>query len=280
MTDQPEPDDDAPKAVPTIDASVPHSARIWNYLLGGKDNYQADRDAGDRVAAVFPGMVQLTRHSRAFIGRVVRHLAEEEGIRQFLDIGTGLPTFDNTHEVAQRIAPESRIVYVDNDPLVLVHAHALLTSTPEGACDYVHADVRDPELILEEAARTLDFDKPVGLMLMGILGLVPDFDQARSVTARLLDALAPGSFLGLNDGSTTDPAYVEAISRHNRGNGVTPYTPRTPEQITRFFDGLDLLEPGVVTCSRWRPGVLPFGLPDPVACHGGLARKALPTAPA
>ncbi|WP_049568825.1 SAM-dependent methyltransferase [Streptomyces sp. SBT349] len=258
---------------PEIDISVHHSARVWNYLLGGKDNYEVDRTAGDRLAAAFPGMVALTRHSRAFIGRVVRHLTEEEGIRQFLDIGTGLPTVDNTHEVAQSIAPESRVVYVDNDPLVLVHATALLTSTPQGACDYVHADARDPERILHEAARTLDFSRPVGLMLMGILGLIEDDDEARSIVTRLTDALAPGSFLGLNDGTTTDPAYVNGLSKLNKRPGAIPYTPRSPQQISRYFDGLDLLEPGVISVSRWRLGALPFGLPEEVAGYGGLARK-------
>jgi O-methyltransferase involved in polyketide biosynthesis len=253
-----------------IDSSRPHSARIWNYLAGGKDYYVVDAEAAEKVLAAFPGMRDITRTSRAFIGRVVRHLAGEEGIRQFLDIGTGLPTRDNTHEVAQRTAPESRIVYVDNDPLVLVHARALLTSSPEGACDYIDADVRDPDRILEEAARTLDLSRPVGLMLMGILGLVPDYDEARAVVRRLTDALPPGSFLGLNDGSTSDPAYVGAIESHNARGTATPYTPRTPEQIADYFEGLELLEPGVVSCSRWRPE----GTPGPeTAVYGGLARK-------
>ncbi|MGK5500581.1 SAM-dependent methyltransferase [Streptomyces sp. URMC 125] len=254
-----------------IDSSRPHSARIWNYLAGGKDYYEVDAEAAEKVLAVFPGMRDITRTSRAFIGRVVTHLAGEAGVRQFLDIGTGLPTRDNTHEVAQRVAPGSRVVYVDNDPLVLVHARALLTSSPEGACDYIDADVRDPDRILEEAARTLDLSRPVGLMLMGILGLVPDYDQARSVVRRLLDALPPGSYLGLNDGSTTDPAYVESIERHNARGPATPYTPRSPEQIAGFFEGLELLEPGVVPCSLWRPE----GEPGPeAAVYGGLARKA------
>ncbi|GAA3650133.1 SAM-dependent methyltransferase [Streptomyces chitinivorans] len=253
-----------------IDSSRPHSARIWNYLAGGKDYYEVDADAAEKVLAAFPGMRDITRASRAFIGRVVTHLAGQEGIRQFLDIGTGLPTRDNTHEVAQRTAPESRIVYVDNDPLVLVHARALLTSSPEGACDYIDADVRDPERILAEAARTLDFSRPVGLMLMGILGLVPDYDEARAVVRRLVDALPPGSFLGLNDGSTADPVYVQAIEGHNARGTATPYTPRDPEEIAGFFEGLELLEPGVVSCSRWRPE----GEPGPeTAVYGGLARK-------
>lgn len=256
-----------------LDDSIPHSARIWNYLLGGKDNYAVDRAAGDKVCELFPGMVDIARQSRAFIGRVVRHLAGEVGIRQFLDIGTGLPTVDNTHEIAQRVAADSRIVYVDNDPLVLAHAHALLFSSPEGATDYIDADVRDPEHILREAAGTLDFDRPVGLMLMGILGLVSDYDEARSIVTRLLDALPPGSYLGLNDGSDTDPAYVAAIGRHNRASGAVPYTPRSPQQIAGYFEGLELLEPGVVSCPRWRPEVQPWGEVPEVAVHGGLARK-------
>ncbi|MEW2222543.1 SAM-dependent methyltransferase [Streptomyces sp. NPDC006990] len=256
-----------------IDTSVPHSARIWNYLLGGKDHYAVDRAAGDKVCEVFPGMVDITRHSRAFIGRVVRHLAGEAGIRQFLDIGTGLPTVDNTHEIAQRVAPESRIVYVDNDPLVLAHAQALLTSTREGATNYLHADVRDPAGILAAAAETLDLDRPVGLMLMGVLGLVQDEAEARAVTRELLDALPPGSYLGYNDGSTTDPAYVEAIRRFNAGSGAVPYTPRTPEQMAGFFEGLEVLEPGMVSLPHWRPEALPFGEPPRIACYGGVGRK-------
>ena len=256
-----------------IDTTRPHSARIWNYLAGGKDYYPVDKAAAERVLTVFPGMRDMTLHSRAFIGRVVRYLAGEVGLRQFLDIGTGLPTQDNTHEVAQRVAPECRIVYVDNDPLVLAHAEALLTSTPEGRCAYLHADVRDPEDILRQAAHTLDFSRPVGLMLMGVLGLVPDEEEARSIVARLMRALPSGSYLGLNDGTTTDPAYVEAIRRHNAQSGAVPYTPRSLEQIARFFDGLELLEPGVVSCARWRLEVTPFGLPDDVAVYGGLAYK-------
>ncbi len=255
-----------------IDTSKPHSARIWNYLLDGKDHYPADQEAAERVCAVFPGMRDMTRQSRYMLTRVVRHLAGEKGIRQFLDIGTGLPTADNTHEVAQRVAPDSRIVYVDNDPLVLVHARALLTSTPEGATDYIDADVRDPERVLREASRTLDFSRPVALMLMGVLGLVDD-DRASAVMRRLVSELSPGSYVALYDGTDTDPAYVESIRRHNPGKPAAPYTPRSPEQITRFFDGLRLLEPGVVPVSQWRPEPDPWDLPSEVSCYGGLALK-------
>lgn len=195
------------------------------------------------------------------------------GVRQFLDIGSGLPTAGNVHEIAHEIDPQVRVVYVDNDPVVLLHAEALLTSSPEGACDYIEADVRDPERILEQAARTLDFSRPVGLMLMGILGLVPDHDEARSVVRLLLDALPSGSFLALNDGSTADPTYVASIEAHNARGTATPYTPRDPEEIAAFFDGLELLAPGVVSCSRWRPEDTSDRLPAEVAVHGGVGRK-------
>jgi S-adenosyl methyltransferase len=254
-----------------LNTRVPHSARVWNYLLGGKDNYEADRQAGDMVSQVFPGMVTMTRQSRHMLARVVQYLAGEAGIRQFLDIGTGLPTANNTHEVAQQAAKESRIVYVDNDPMVLLHARVLLTSTPEGGCDYIDADVRDPEAILREAARTLDFTRPTALMLMGILGLVTDHDEARSIVSRLMAALPTGSYLAVYDGADTDPAYVEAIRRYNDGSGAIPYTPRSPEQISRYFDGLEILPPGVVTVSRWRPSGQ-SATPE-VACVGGVGRK-------
>jgi hypothetical protein len=266
-------DEDQREQRSAIDTSVPHSARVWNYLLGGKDHYPVDRSAGEMVLQIFPGMADLTRQSRLMLARVVRYLAGEAGIRQFLDIGTGLPTASNTHEVAQRAAAESRIVYVDNDPLVLVHARALLASTPEGACDYIQADVHDPELIVAEAARTLDFARPTALMLMGILGLVADFDQARSIVSRLMAALPSGSYLAVYDGADTDPAYAEAIRRYNAGSGAVPYTPRSPEQISRYFDGLELLPPGVVTVSRWRPEPSRRGDLPEVSCAGGVGRK-------
>ena len=258
-----------------VDTTVSHSARIWNYWLGGKDNYQVDREAGDRVAAMLPSIVAQARADRAFLGRAIRYLTGAIGIRQFLDIGTGLPTANNTHEVAQRVAPESRIVYVDNDPLVLVHARALLISTPEGACDYIDGDLRDPDKILAEAARTLDFTKPVALMLLGILHHIPDADEAYAVVRRLVAALAPGSYVAINH--STSAVHGEAMEdavRHWNKVGKPSMTLRTPEQITRFFDELDLLPPGVVSCSRWRPdpGDGP-GQPDEVDEFCGVARK-------
>jgi O-methyltransferase involved in polyketide biosynthesis len=258
-----------------LDTTVSHSARIWNYWLGGKDNYAVDRLAGDKVAEMLPIIVAQARADRAFLGRAIRYLAGEEGIRQFLDIGTGLPTADNTHEVAQRVAPESRIVYADNDPLVLVHARALLTSTPEGSCDYVEGDLRDPAKILDDAARALDFSQPVGLMLLGVLHHLPDTDEAYSVVRRLVAALAPGSFLTVNHSTSavSGEAMEEAV-RHWNQVGTPSMTLRTPEQISGFFDGLDLVPPGVVSCSRWRPepGEL-HGTPAEVDEFCGVARK-------
>jgi hypothetical protein len=253
---------------------VSHSARIWDYWLGGKDNYPVDREAGDHIAEVFPEIVEHARMDRVFLGRAVRYMAGEAGIRQFLDIGTGLPTVDNTHEVAQRVAPESRVVYVDNDPLVLVHAQALLNSTPEGVCAYIDADVSDPEMIVNEAAKTLDFTQPIALMMLGIMGNVIDDDEAYDIVRRLLEPLVSGSYMAFNDGTSVvhGPAREEAIKVAIE-QGSAPYVSRTPDQIARFFDGLELLEPGVVSTSRWRPEAVPFGLPDEVDAFCGLGRK-------
>jgi len=268
---QEEPDDTAGTA---IDTTVPHSARIWNYWLGGKDNYAVDRAAGDEYARAFPGILDVARASRHFLTRTIRYLAEEAGIRQFLDVGTGLPTADNTHQVAQRVAPEARIVYVDNDPLVLAHARALLTSTPEGATAYVHADLRETDKIMAEAATTLDFTEPIALILSGILGHVTDTSEARSTVRRLMHALPSGSYLSLNDGTSVvaGEAYEEAQEDYNQ-SGALPYVLRTPEEIASFFDGLELVEPGVVSCPRWRPGPTPFGPLAEVDAFGGVARK-------
>ncbi len=256
-----------------IQADRPHSARVWNHLLGGRDNYAADREAGDMILQTFPGIARVARIQRYFLARAVRFLAGEAGIRQFLDIGTGLPTVDNTHEVAQRIAPESRIVYVDNDPLVLVHAEALLTSAPEGACSYIEADVRDPDRILAEAAKTLDFDRPVALTMLGIMGQLPDSDDPASIVRRLLDALPSGSYLALSDGTDTDVALNEAIAVYN-ANSASSYHLRSLEQIARFFDGLELVEPGVVESSHWRPEVADIDDgPTGVEAACGIGRK-------
>jgi hypothetical protein len=265
-----------------IDTSVPHSARIWNYWLGGKDNYLVDREAGDAYTAVFPGIVDIARHSRAFLGRTIRYLAGEARIHQFLDVGTGLPTVDNTHEIAQRVNPRARIVYVDHDPVVLAHARALLKSTPEGATAYIDADLRQPENVLAEAARTLDYTKPTAVILSGVMGHVADFGEARSIVAQLLDALPSGSYLSLNEGTNavmaedTDAidsqAYEEAQQKYNE-SGAVPYILRAPEEIALFFDGLELVEPGIVSVPQWRPEAAPFGEPPEIGQLGGVGQK-------
>jgi S-adenosyl methyltransferase len=256
---------------PELDTSVPQSARIWNYWLGGKDNFPVDRAAGDQYREVFPGVVDIARASRRFLTRAVRYLAGEAGVRQFLDVGTGLPTADNTHEVAQRVAPESRIVYVDNDPLVLVHARALLTSTPEGETAYVEADLHEPDAILAAAGESLDFGQPVALMLMGIMGHVGDDEEARSIVRRLLEPLPSGSYLALNDGTNVfSQAFVQAQEGYNR-SGALPYHLRSPEQIAAFFEGLELVEPGVVSVPRWRPD--PAGGGAELDAFGGVGQK-------
>ena len=268
--------DETPGMMPgreKIDTQVPHSARIWNYWLGGKDYYPVDQEAGEAFCEIYPDIVEVARAVRYFLARAVRHLAGEAGIRQFLDVGTGLPTADNTHEVAQRVAPETRIVYVDNDPLVLVHARALLTSTPGGMTSYVEADVRDTEEILSEAARTLDFGQPVALMMLGILGQVADSADPGSIVDTLMGALPPGSYLALSDGTDTSPALNQAIAAYNQ-NSASSYHLRSPEQIARFFDGLTLVPPGVVTTSRWRPDVVDTSSePREVDAICGVGRK-------
>jgi S-adenosyl methyltransferase len=259
---------------PQIDASVPNSARIWNYWLGGKDNYPVDREAGDDYRAIYPEIVEVARASRRFLTRAVRWLAGEAGLRQFLDIGTGLPTADNTHEVAQRLAPQTRVVYVDNDPVVLAHARALLTST-QGVTAFVDADLHDPDRILAAAARTLDLDRPVGLMLLGVLGHIGDDDEARAIVRRLLDGLAPGSYLTVCDGTNViSQAGVQAQRLYNQ-SGAVPYRLRSPEQIAGFFEGLELVEPGVVSCPRWRPDAaeLASGAPAEMDQFAGVGRK-------
>ena len=257
-----------------IDTSTAHTARFWNYLLGGKDNYQVDRELGDQVLALIPGLADTARAVRAYLVRVVQHLAGEVGIRQFLDIGTGLPTANNTHEVAQTAAPECRIVYVDNDPLIMAHARALLTSTPQGATDYIHADLRDPETILDEAARTLDFSQPIALMLLGILNHVMDNEHPYRIVSRLLDALPSGSYLVISHPTAEiDGEAMERSMRLWNESGGTPIVARSRLELIRFFDRLELLEPGVVSCSLWRPE--PSRLGEPVAVYefGGVGRK-------
>jgi O-methyltransferase involved in polyketide biosynthesis len=256
---------------PSIDTTVPHTARVWNYWLGGKDHFEVDRQVGDQTVAVFPQIRENALSQRAFLARAVRYLAGEAGVRQFLDIGTGLPTANNTHEVAQSVAPQSRIVYVDNDPLVLVHARALLTSDPLGATDYVDADLRDPDPILREAVRTLDFTEPVALMLLGILAHLP-YDDARAVVRRLLADLPSGSYLVVADGTNTSEVAVEGLRRYNE-HADPPYELRSPEQIASYFEGLELVPPGVVPLPHWRPELGETGPVSAVDGMGGVGRK-------
>jgi hypothetical protein len=270
--------DDAPR----IDTSRPHQARIWAYWLGSKDCYPIDREVGDKVMEVFPEIVDVARQSRAFLVRVVRFLVEEQGICQFLDVGTGLPSVDNTHEVAQRAAPESRVVYVDNDPLVLAHASALLSSTPEGVCDYIDADVRDTARLLERAGETLDFTRPIALLLLGIMGNVPDSDDPPAIVRTLVDALPSGSYLVVNDGTNvlgvTEDTPADATGRAESTRlyveaGAQPYHPRTPEYLAGFFEGLEMLPPGVVSTPLWRPDFPQIREPKPIDSFCGVARK-------
>ncbi|AEH07648.1 protein of unknown function DUF574 [Candidatus Protofrankia datiscae] len=258
-----------------FDTTVAHNARVWNYWLGGRDNFPADREVGEQVRQMFPGIVDVARADRAFLGRAVRYLAGEAGIRQFLDIGTGLPTADNTHEVAQRIAPDSRIVYVDNDPLVLVHARALLVGTPEGATDYIDVDVHDPGSILRAAAETLDFAKPTAIMFLGSLNFILDTDTAVAVVDHLIDHVPSGSYLVVAHPTHELGGEANAASmRHWNEHATPPITPRSRDEVARFFHGLELLEPGIVSCSRWRPDPAPAGgLPPEVPQFGAVARK-------
>ncbi|GAB2951765.1 SAM-dependent methyltransferase [Nonomuraea fastidiosa] len=263
----------ADRAAPAerMDTSVPHPARVWNYWLGGKDNYAPDRQVGDEIVEVMPDLPVNARAEREFIGRVVRHLAGECGVDQFLDVGTGIPTADNTHEVAQRVNPKARIVYVDNDPIVLAHARALLVGTEEGATDYLDADLREPEPILRDAARTLDFSRPVALLLMGVLEFVPDAEPAHRSVRTLVDALPSGSYLAIAH-SVHSPSMDKAAAAWN-ASGATPLTLRTEEELRAFFDGFELLEPGVVSLPKWRPDPQTSFQDREVFQYGGLGRK-------
>ena len=258
-----------------VDITTANTARVWNYWLGGKDNYPVDELVGDQISAAMPQIVDLARAVRGFLMRAVTYLVGEVGIRQFLDVGTGLPTANNTHEVAQATDPHCRVVYVDNDPLIMVHARALLTSTPEGKTDYIEADVRDASTILQQARRTLDFSRPVALILLGIMEHIADDEEAYATVNRLLDALPSGSYLVLSD-ATTDiggEAMQESIRLWNE-NATPSIRPRSHEQIARFFDRLELLDPGIVSVSLWRPDPGNIGTPAEVGNIGGVGRKS------
>jgi len=259
-------------APPAFDTSVAHPARIYNYWLGGKDNFEADREAGEIAVQYNPNILPGVRANRAFLHRAVQYLAEEAGVRQFLDIGTGLPTADNTHEVAQAIAPGSRIVYVDNDPIVLTHARALLTSTPEGATDYVEADARDTDTILRSAAQTLDFSKPIAVMALMILQYVPDSDDPHGIVRRLMQAMPSGSYLAVSD--TTSDIDTERVSgttaQLNTRMGPARLTLRSRDEIAGFLDGLELVDPGLVPLPEWRALANPTYV---IPCYAAVGRK-------
>jgi S-adenosyl methyltransferase len=260
-----------------VDSSVPSPARIWDYYIGGKDNFAVDRAVAERVIAVLPSAPLVARLTRQFLARVVSYLAAEHGVRQFLDIGSGLPTADNTHQVAQRTAADSRIVYVDNDPVVIAHANALLVSTPQGCCDYIQADVRDPQTILTGAAKTLDLTRPVAVLMLQLLHFIPDEDDPYGIVQQIMDKLPSGSFLVMAHGSSDviRPATDE-LTKMSKASVVTLRL-RSRAEVTRFFDGLELIGPGLVTGTEWLevtgtddaespPAGITFG-------YNGVARK-------
>jgi hypothetical protein len=262
------------RGTPGFDAAVANPARVYDYWLGGKDNFAADRIAGEQTVAAYPAIRSSARSNRAFLTRTVSHLAGERGIRQFLDIGAGLPAAPNTHEVAQSIAPESRIVYVDNDPMVLSHARALLTSSPQGVTACLDADLRDTGTILTQAVGVLDFTQPVAILLLTVLDYITGLDQARRIVARLLAAVPPGSFLVISHAaSDIDPAQMaEMIERLNGHLAQASYVARPRHVVMRFFDGLDLAGPGVVKVTQWHPRS-EIESAMKTSLWGGVARK-------
>jgi S-adenosyl methyltransferase len=258
-------------AVP-LDTNLPHIARVYDYWLGGKDNFAADRDLAEKFMRADPAVTAGVRSNRAFLGRAVHYLVAEAGIRQFLDIGTGIPTANNTHEVAQRADPSARVAYVDNDPIVLTHARALLASDPAGVTDYIDADLRDTGAILAAAARTLDFAQPIAVMLIGVLHCIPDEDHPGEIVATLMRAVAPGSHLALSHPAADIHAEEMAAGAAMMNQAMTgSITFRTRTQVAAFFGRLDLVEPGVVSTPQWRPGT---GVnPRPLPGWVGVARK-------
>jgi hypothetical protein len=257
-----------------FDSSVAHVARVYDYWLGGKDNFAADRAAGDQAIKAFPNIVLSARANRAFLARAVRFLAGEAGIRQFLDIGTGIPTGNNTHQVAQSVAPESRVVYVDNDPIVLAHARALLASHPAGATDYIDADLRDPQKILDGAARLLDFGRPVAVMLMAILQHIDDEHDPYKIVATLVGAMPPGSYLALSHpAKDIDAESMAKMADSLNQMMAEKVTFRARPAVARFFDGLELVAPGMVQASKWRP-VSEAEAASPAALWAGVARRS------
>ncbi|MBP0448886.1 MULTISPECIES: SAM-dependent methyltransferase [unclassified Kitasatospora] len=263
---------------PTVDLrmDVPHSARVYDYLIGGKTNFQPDRTAAHASVQAWPALPVSMRTTRTFMQRVVRNLVEEHGVRQFLDIGTGIPTSPNVHEIAQGIAPEARVAYVDNDPIVLTHARALMSSTEEGRTCYVDADLRDPDAILgaPELREVLDLSQPVALSLIAIVHFVLDEDDPQGIVRRFMDELAPGSFLALTVFTgDTDPVGVGGVGREYNARGI-PLQIRDRQETLAFFDGYELLDPGVTLVHRWRPDADAAPVRDQdIAMYGGVAVK-------
>ena len=257
---------------PKIDSSVAHIARVYDYWLGGKDNFAVDREVGDKVLEIHPETALSVRANRAFLARSVRYLAEREGIRQFLDVGTGLPSANNTHEVAQAVAPESRVVYVDNDPIVLTHARALLTSSIEGETGYLEADIKDPDGILAGAAELIDFARPVAVMLVAVLHMLRDDEAPEAVVGRFVAAVPPGSFLVISHlASDVQRDTMAEMGRRLNESMTQQFTMRSRPQVTDFFGGLVLVEPGVVLTHEWRKD--PGGPSNPGVLWAGVARK-------
>jgi hypothetical protein len=267
--------DDVPAGTdgrPAFDTSVAHQARIYDYWLGGKDNFAADRMAAEAAIAAYPGVATGARANRQFLARAVRFLAADAGIRQFLDIGTGIPTANNTHEVAQEVAPESRVVYVDYDPVVLLHARTLLASYDAGRVDYLDADLREVDAILEQARHTLDFAQPVAIMLIAILHAIGDDDDPYQIVAKLMDAVPPGSYLVLSHvASDIDPEQIAAATARLNQLSHQQFTLRDHARVLGFFDGLELQEPGVVRVEDWRASEIETRFRS--AMWGGMARK-------
>ena len=258
------------RKVLAFDAKVPSSARVWNYWVGGKDNFAADREAGEQILEAMPTLRAIAHMSRRFLIDAVHDLATEQGIRQFLDIGTGLPTANNTHDVAQAAVPDARIVYADYDPVVLAHAQALLTSTPEGKTDYIQADVRDPEAILSAARQTLDLSKPVAVILIFVMHFVSDAERPYDVVRRLMGPLPSGSYLVIGHAASDIAAdFMAAGADAYNGRVSAQITPRDRAGVSRFFDGLELIDPGVAPMAEWLGASDDRGL----QAYGGVGRK-------
>lgn len=262
-----------PVATGSLDTSVAHPSRVYDHWLGGKDHYPPDAEAARAVAEVHPGVVAQARANRALLARAVHHLVADVGLRQVLDVGCGLPSAPNVHQVAQAVDPQTRVLYLDNDPIVRVYGQALLSGTP-GTVDVLDGDLRDPDRLLEDAARTLDLDRPVALLLLMVLQLVPDDDGSRDLVAALVDRLAPGSHVVLSHPlDTGDPAAAAGVAAYNRAVGV-PMVLRSAEQVLRFVAGLDVVDPGPVPLDRWRPGPVPAGPLHAQGASGGTGAAA------